>query len=239
MILLNRTQDVEVWVSCEKCLHKTIHKVMVSVDLDTHFKDGNYEDFSIDAYQVIQCMGCRKISFRHTFESDGFTFPDEETGEETSYVHEKLFPPRILGRRKLPNWRSLPYGIQTLYAEVIAVLANNANRLAGVGIRSLIESVCTDRQAKGKGLQEKINDLVSQGVLTKDGADVLHRIRFLGNKAAHNSMIIKDNEVLAALDVAEHLISSVYLIPKTAASLPALSHNPSRGDSSGRGIGGS
>ncbi len=88
--------------------------------------------------------------------------------------------------------------------------------LAGIGIRALVERICKDKQAPGGNLVEKINDLVKLGVLTQDGATILHKIRTLGNDAAHEVKPHKPEQLRLALDVCEHLLQGVYLLPHHA-----------------------
>ena len=88
--------------------------------------------------------------------------------------------------------------------------------LSGIGIRALIETTTKERNANGKDLMEKINDLVTQGVLTKDGADILHKLRVLGNKAAHEVKPHSTDQLDLAMDVIEHLLKGVYILPHHA-----------------------
>lgn len=70
-----------------------------------------------------------------------------------------------------------------------------------------------EKNAAGKDLFEKINGLVVAGVLTKDGADILHKLRVLGNKAAHEVKAHSATELNLATDVVEHLLKAVYILP--------------------------
>ena len=51
------------------------------------------------------------------------------------------------------------------------------------------------------------------GVLTKTDAAVLHEIRSMGNEAAHESKPHSDEQLSLAMEVVEHLLKSVYIIP--------------------------
>ena len=88
-----------------------------------------------------------------------------------------------------------------------------------MGIRALVEAVCTEKQAKGKDLKQKIDDLVNIGVLTKEGAEVLHHTRLYGNKAAHEIAAMKETDLGVLMDIAENLLKNVYILPKKAAQL--------------------
>ncbi len=82
-----------------------------------------------------------------------------------------------------------------------------------MGIRAIVETVCKNKNANGKDLCEKINDLVIQGVLTKKDADILHKLRTLGNEAAHEVKPHNNATLALALDVIDHLIKGVYILP--------------------------
>ena len=87
-------------------------------------------------------------------------------------------------------------------------------------MRAIVETVCKDRNAKGRSLELQIDDLVTQGVMTKDGAGILHSLRLMGNAAAHEVKPHRAEDLRVAMDVVEHVLVGVYLIPKRAAKLP-------------------
>lgn len=64
----------------------------------------------------------------------------------------------------------------------------------------------------------KIDYLVKQGVLTTEGATILHKIRTLGNNAAHEVKPHDYVELGLALDVIDHLLQGVYILPYHANS---------------------
>ena len=77
-----------------------------------------------------------------------------------------------------------------------------------------MEAVSKKRKAQGKDLKERIDNLVGRGFLTPLGAEILHKLRLMGNESVHE-MKIHDTRVLGtAFDVVEHLLLGVYIIPK-------------------------
>jgi hypothetical protein len=92
--------------------------------------------------------------------------------------------------------------------------------LAGIGIRSIVEAVCTEKTATGHNLQQRIDALVTLGLITRDGATILHSLRFMGNAAAHEVTAHTESELDTAFDVVEHLLTTVYVLPHAAARLP-------------------
>jgi len=162
-------------------------------------------------HQVVQCLGCDTISFRkasHNSEDCIQVGPDEWEVD----IYEELFPNRKEGRVPVKDVELLPTDVERIYSETLKALNGDQPVLSGIGIRALIETISKERNASGKDLMEKINDLVVQGVLTKDGADIFHKLRVLGNKAAHEVKPHSRDQLNLALDVVEHLLQGVYIL---------------------------
>lgn len=212
---VNKTADTVLDVPCIECKRDTKHKVLASVDIEGQDWYGeNSVEFWVH-HQVIQCQGCETMSFRiSSTNSEDFDFVDAETAEYNESV--VLFPSRSEGRSPIKDAHLLPTRIQRIYGETIKGMNNDQPVLTGIGLRALVETICKDKKASGGNLVEKIGSLVSLGVLTADGATILHRIRTLGNDAAHEVKPHTAEQLGIALDVCEHLLQGVYLLPRHA-----------------------
>lgn len=213
---LNQTKGQELTVPCVRCCTKTHHIVMQSVEVSGHEDFGPDSWFAWDdGFQIIQCLGCKTISFRHVHtdsEDEYQVGPDEWQGA----VHESLYPSRVEGRRALEDTHFLPYKVRLIYGETGTSLSNGLRVLTGVGLRAIIETVCNDKAVHGRNLNEKIDDLVEKGVLTQDGAEILHKLRILGNRAAHEVEPHSRDQLALAVDVVEHLLEGAYIFPAKA-----------------------
>lgn len=212
---LNTTQDKEIWLPCSKCDNKTKHKVMLSINKVEDVDD--VLTLWVD-YEIVQCQGCETISFRKVWRDSDDIFHDGKGGlvNEIDFI----YPKRVEGRQQLEYSRKLPSQIHDIYNETHIALSNKLPVLTGVGIRALIETVCKDKSATGDNLKDKIDSLVTIGVLTMEGAEILHSLRYMGNDAAHEVKPHKDEELNTAFDVVENLLESVYIIPIKAEKLP-------------------
>jgi len=143
--------------------------------------------------------------------------------EEGNLVPEpttKLYPSRLVGRKK-PEWDTeLPFQIYRVYDEVHAALCNNISVLGGIGIRAIVETVCKHQGLTTGNLQNKIDGLAAAGVITQAGADILHNLRIMGNTAAHEVKAHTAEELGTAMDVIENLLMNVYILPERARKLP-------------------
>jgi hypothetical protein len=209
---LNETVGEEVHLPCRKCSGKTAHNVIASVD-----QSGYDEDSGVhweQHYQIVRCLGCKTVSFRDA-SSNSDDFVQTGRDEWETRIFEKLYPSRVESRKDLGrDVIHLPAEVRTIYAETVQALNGDSPVLAGIGLRALVESVCKERNASGKDLFAKINDLAAQQVLTPAGAQILHKIRTLGNKAAHEVKPHTERQLALALNVVEHLLKDVYILPK-------------------------
>lgn len=197
-------------VTCGECKRSTKHIVLSDIYLRGSDPINDYD--WINEYQIIQCQGCETISFRKTHEnSEDFYQTGPAEMEYSIYVD--IYPNPEEGRGSVEDAHLLPPNLKRIYDETLKSLNSNQPVLTGIGIRAIVETVCKDKKAVGKDLFCKINELVGQGVLTKDGADILHKLRTLGNEAAHEVKPHDNVQLGLAFDVIDHLLKGVYILP--------------------------
>lgn len=211
----NKSKDEEHELACIKCDGETCHKVLFSVNiLETE------DEISVSReYEIIICQGCKEVSFRLISSCSEDMSYNEETGEIDYDEDVKLYPGRIAGRKQVKDMYLMPNEVLQIYKEIHGALCARLNILAGIGIRALVETVCREKNTQGSNLKHKINDLVVKGVLTQDGADILHSTRLMGNKSAHEIIAASDEKLDIAMDIVENLVKNVYIIPQKSKKL--------------------
>lgn len=208
----------QIWIACGTCGKVTCHQVLTVVATSDESPDGDITAW--DNFLCVQCGGCKTVSFCvESSCSEDMVF-NPRTEQEEFAVSTRVYPSRIAGRSELEHSRLLPYGVYRIYEETRAALCNDLPVLAGIGIRAIVETVCKDRGANGRDLKQKIDALVPLGVITPDGAKIMHSLRFMGNEAAHEVKAHSQEELSTAFDVGEYLLKGVYILPKLAAKLP-------------------
>jgi hypothetical protein len=215
---VSRSRNREHRLACGECIRETKHIVLHSVDKEKEIFDNEHR--YIEQYQIVQCRGCETVSFRLSRINTHESVWDEDLNQEIVQERFELFPSRVAGRHKLRQSKFLPLPIAKIYDETHAALCGKQTILAGIGIRVLIEAVCVEKGAEGKYLGSKIDNLVRIGILTEAGAKILHNLRDLGNTAAHEAKPLSEETLGIAMDVVEHLLNEVYILPKVADSLP-------------------
>jgi len=215
MTLMPRNTEFEP-LSCHYCGRRTVHKVLFSLNSWSPPAAGREWLFQS---QVTQCQGCQRPTFRtltHFCDLPSAS-PQPNLVQQTL---EHLYPPRIEGKLRLDQEDCIPESIWRVYDETYDALSAELDLLAGIGIRALVEAVCKDRRASGSNLKERIRSLAGAGVLSEGQANTLQSLRIMGNRSAHEVAPQTVEELMAAMDIAEHLIVSVYVIPHRASLLP-------------------
>jgi len=209
----NVTKGDKHQLPCIKCMGETEHIVMVSVDQDGKEGQGDWTYQWNNNYQVVQCCGCKSISYRSAhINSEDYEQVSEHDFD--SQVFEDLYPSRVEGRKNLESYyHYLPIKVLRIYKETLVALNNNSPVLVGIGLRALVETICKDNKADGGNLFKQIDALVAQSVLTPSGSKILHKIRTLGNDAAHEVKPHNAKQLSLAMDVIEHVLREVYILP--------------------------
>lgn len=203
-------------IVCSSCNQMTRHSIISCyVKSSSYEEEGHYLGTKSTSYEVIQCMGCENVSFR---EINAWS---EDTDFEGNPIEsETLYPSRLEGRREITGVLLLPEIVRAIYQETHKAISNRLSVLSGVGIRAIIEAVCNEKEAKGRNLEDKIDNLVDQGFLARNEAEILHGTRILGNKAAHEQKPLDHKNLSVALDIAEHLLETVYILPEISSHFP-------------------
>lgn len=212
---VNKSAGTVIDVQCGSCKRLTKHRVLASVDEngENWFGSNSFQHWS--EYQVIMCQGCEIIGFRSTStNSEDWDFDEHDAVVLNETIN--LYPSRE-GRNSLKDTYLLPTNVQRIYEETIKAMNNSQPVLAGIGIRAIVETVCKDKASLGSNLFQQIDGLVDQGVLSPNGASILHKIRTLGNDAVHEVKPHSEQQLGVALDVCEHLLQDVYVLPHHAA----------------------
>lgn len=215
-LTINKRQEQKVECACRECHRTTKHEIVTEATLSGASGHHDFEIYWATEYQVVRCLGCETLSFRRTNSNseDGYIQIGPDEWEEN--IHEELFPSPHEGRQPVSDVDLLPDKIQRIYEETLGALNNQQEVLCGIGVRAIIETVCKDKSAAGGDLYTKINSLVGLGVLTQDGANILHKLRTLGNNAAHEVKPHTPKELGLAFDVVDHLLLGVYILPEHA-----------------------
>jgi hypothetical protein len=202
------------YVMCNDCKRTTNHVVRANHRAEevVYVKD-NYSLTIDHYYQVIECAGCNRVSFVYLqpVDGEGFKIIQYPTPIE-SELEGKLLDEKEI-------WQ-LPAELRELYLEVRIAVLHEAYLLAGIGLRTLVEGICLDRNITGYNLMQKINALKDARIILDHEAPILHKLRLIGNAGTHD-IETKDYEVLKyALMIITHTLRTIYIIPGIGDKIP-------------------
>ena len=193
-------------IFCHSCAKYTNQNVLSDVKVHANT---DYEDPWTEAHRFTRCAGCD--AFTYSIESWSPEVRNQFTGEFDS--EWKTFPRGSEERRPIDGHSEFPAKVRLMYNEIIGAINAQLPVLAGIGLRAIIEATCRDQGIQGKNLQELIDGLATKGVLSSAQSDILHTHRFLGNIAAHEITPAQPGELLAALEIAENILRTIYVLP--------------------------
>jgi hypothetical protein len=210
--------DSSVWMYCPACSRETRHTVRNQLTTTVPAEKDPLEAgkgerllFIWTTLQILQCGNCGTPRFRQ-----GWNPTPHLPGTWVWGMHAAGQPeqePAMAGN-------CLPLSITALCREARLAFRSGALNSATVAMRSVIEAVCIDRRCRGENLKKKIGKL--SGVLSATEIHLLQMQRVLGNSAAHQMQTPTAAELAVALDVLEHLLKTLYDLPRHAEQLKRL-----------------
>ncbi len=201
---------------CPICKQRTNHKSIHKKEIGNNANDDFYWSAS---YEIVECAGCENIQFRKAYHDENMedyhTTPD---GGEAVRSYEEIvcYPFSLENHNELSYLYGLPAKIRAIYQETLEAFKVKSYILTGAGFRAVIEAVCIDKNIKGKDLQQKINNLLKEKLITEKESKRLHSIRFLGNDSIHEMLKPEPRKLYIVLEIIEHLLNNIYLIDQNA-----------------------
>jgi len=194
---------------CSNCLHTTKHDVL-------HETSTNQEE-SNTTYAMLQCCGCGRVCLAEQVQDliDGT--------KETQF-----YPPPV--SRKRPNWL-VPLIVKQaelggLLDEIYEALHGEQNRLAGMGIRALLERLMISKVGDHHTFDGNLDAFQNAGYISLVQRDALNNMLQLGHGAMHRAFRPTSTDLAAALDILEGVMASIFHHPATAEAI--AEHVPPR-----------
>jgi hypothetical protein len=148
-------------------------------------------------WTVSKCLGCEELNFKHILR----TSPDRES--------DKIFHFPFEHTRPAPSWVfKLPIKYLELLHEVYGCVNQNLFILALTGIRTVLDVFIADKVGDIGTFKQKLQRLVTDGIITSAKAKVLEATIDAGNAAAHRGFKPDEDTLFQILDIVEHLLQS-------------------------------
>jgi hypothetical protein len=166
---------------CPHCGNKTILKLIEEFEIEEDVYDENneYQTFVYNYYYIFRCITCNRVSIYGHF----YTYPENQRIDSL----DCLFP---IVRNISCNF---PHYIQKTYNDAKRIKKISSNSFILL-LRKALEQICSDQNAVGKSLSEKINDLIKRNILPGKIGDLASMIRIIGNISAHGNEYLDLND---------------------------------------------
>lgn len=230
---------VEVESMCTFCKGERRHIVLLQFDRDD-YADGVS---AATQWQIVECGGCRTVSFRRIQWCSEWLGDDGQPSEETD-----CYP--LLDEREIIPFERIPDHVDAIYRETVTAFNRGLYFLCSAGMRAVIEGLCVERGVTGgpakdhntgktqgkQNLEGKINGLFESKHLTKVITDALHNTRVLGNESLHELTMPPKAEMSLALDILEHALASLYHLDAKAEKAELMRRLRTRSPVGGEGV---
>ncbi len=180
-----------------------------------------------ERYEMLRCLGCDNIKLRQT---------SWNSESERTNVH--YFPPAIF--RREPHWFADLWLVLSsvedefvvqLLKEIYIALQNNLPSLAAMGVRSLLETIMISKTQDQGSFKSNIEAFEKLGYVSRVQRKRLETILEAGHAAIHRGFTPTTQDVVTLLDIAEHIIETVYLhvekVEKLKSRIPLRKHTSS------------
>jgi len=222
------TDDVQTkWVFCSRCGYESRdHNVLYEKQKDIFQYEQPCPPDGVEYHRLVECMGCKTIKYvisQSDYESEGVP-PWEETDlkiyPDAPGANQQRVP--LINQDQATDDEGkllIPAPVWKMYKETIDALNAGIRTLAGGGLRATVEAICLDKNIRNGNLQNKIDELVKQNLLTMAQAELLHEERYIGNAALHELETPATQDIEDGLGIVEGLINTIYILPSKAKRL--------------------
>ena len=169
-------------------------------------------------YYILQCLGCREVSFRKDYEDyeagwynhdDEYDFP----------VDTETYPKSTSGTIAKYELHHIPVLVAKIYKETVLAINEGARILAGLGLRGTVEAICIDQNLKAPNLEQLIDELVGQGVISKKDSGTVACDSIPGQRCRASAQGAYRRQIAVALKIVEHAIRTIYILKHEADEL--------------------
>lgn len=202
-------------IHCNSCKCETNHQLKSEHhknDVDTEDIGGSHEQivfYENIEYGFYVCLGCDTATIEQRYHCAGMY---DENGDE---IYSTSYSPERNNKyvREPKRFLHIDNRLKTTYNEIIKASNHNLETVCAMGIRALIEGICTqegiDDQAAW-GLKKKIQALKEKNSIPDGIIETLTSLKITGDDAAHRLMPTDRQSIMLSIDVIEALLTNLY-----------------------------
>ncbi|MFM0428998.1 DUF4145 domain-containing protein [Paraburkholderia aspalathi] len=101
--------------------------------------------------------------------------------------------------------------VDALLKEIYVAIHNNLRSLAAMGVRSLVEKVMISKAGDKGSFLKNIAEFERLGYVSRIQRERIEAILEAGHAAIHRDFMPTTSDVITLVDIAEHIVETVYL----------------------------
>ncbi len=126
----------------------------------------------------------------------------------------------------LPKWYAdLPTNIREMLLEVRYALKKELNALSSMGLRSVIDMICTDQVGDIGGFSQKLQKLEHEKLITPKNRQIIETALEVGHASVHRGYFPPAKDLQAVMDIVDHFVRELYVLGRTSESLKVSTPN--------------
>lgn len=200
----------EIQTYCDACENNTYQTALFSKKVQGD--NENYDDSQY--YMVIQCNGCKEISFLLRTQNPNAIDEDDELYFDRNYSGDYEPDDEDFNFLRDKDYDKLPAKIRDLYDELTYTLGVEARISAGIILRTIVEAICLNQGVPGDNLYQKIRNMHARGLISTNELPILDKLREIGNLSTHEIKSLPLEKLSYAVDIVNHVLTSVFILPK-------------------------
>lgn len=207
MKLTQLTKSVHTCLHCANTTYMEILYHNKETGVETEYDPQSNVEIPLFSYYttyiLLKCPACNKVSLSQIESCDVDT---DWSGRPNEYKY--LLYPNISSDKS-----NIPEDISAAFESALRI-RNVDSTMCALALRRTLEIFCKKQGAKGKNLNDKINDLVKKNIIPVHLDQASHTIRDLGNAAAHGDDVTFNEVTISGLIKFTNLILEyVYVLP--------------------------
>ena len=214
MVKNNQKQMV---VQCYHCGNKTLMNVEHEVKqnfggiIDNKNHDFEYEMREEFRWILLSCPICHFLTLYQIYTNESMEFFDDNQIMQDCDL-QIIYPEN----RMLLN--EVPKKVVNAFESALKIKKIDCQTCL-MALRRTLELICKDKNAEGKTLRAKIDNLISKNIFPKGLESTYDVIRQYGNEGAHSYIDLTDNQLNELVQILYSIIDYLYIVPKKSVNL--------------------
>lgn len=199
---------------CRNCQRETSHWPIANGEVRDSARPLEGVATSYQTFQVVQCRECRSTTYCiHTHIHPGF-------GGD-SYIESTSYHPPLPFRTKPVWYNKLPELYRLILDEIYQALDNRLFFLASSGTRTALDMLIVQKIGDIGSFKDKIERLLSEGMIDSTERDMLLAVIDAGSAAAHRNYRPDDEKINHMMDILEEIFYKMIVDPERKQDLAA------------------